>query len=387
MYAVRARQLGKRYYLDRKKRRELWALRDVTFEAERGEILGIIGANGAGKTTLLRILARGTSPTEGRVKGHGKVLPLLSLGAGFEPDLSTRENIYLNAAMRGIPGATVGAKFDEIVAFADIEDYLDDPLKSGPSGLYLRLAFSMIITLNPHIILADEVLAVGDVEFQEACLRKVSEACEQGAAVLYVSHNMSEIRSISSRVMWLKDGKIERIGAPEEVVSAYEAAALAMGGFHHLQKGKDAHNRFGSLLFTKLHHPDGTVARVLRTHEDAVLTMTFRLARRGLTVRCGFDLRTDGHAAFRTVCPDVLSEVEPGVYSASVAIPKGLLSDTLYMVDSVVVIDHEHETYPMSQRDAVIFQVHAPEGGLDHLPPSAAALRPNLAWQVSDVSA
>src|SRR5438477_1874554 len=168
---------------------EFWALRDVSFEVRRGEVLGIIGRNGAGKTTLLKILSRITEPSEGRVTIRGRVASLLEVGTGFHPELSGRENIYLNGAILGMTRAEIRQKFDEIVAFAEVEKFLDIPVKRYSSGMYVRLAFAVAAHLEPEVLVVDEVLAVGDAEFQKRCLGKMSEIASGGRTVLFVSHN------------------------------------------------------------------------------------------------------------------------------------------------------------------------------------------------------
>src|SRR5436305_1053055 len=180
---------------------EFWALKDVSFEVRRGEVLGIIGRNGAGKTTLLKILSRITEPSEGRVTIRGRVASLLEVGTGFHPELTGRENIYLNGAILGMTRAEIRRKFDEIVGFAEVEKFLDTPVKRYSSGMYVRLAFAVAAHLEPEILVVDEVLAVGDAEFQKKCLGKMSEVAGGGRTVLFVSHNMSAIRSLTRRVM------------------------------------------------------------------------------------------------------------------------------------------------------------------------------------------
>src|SRR3954469_10390820 len=183
MRIISVKKLSKRYVIGTKQRRDLWALRDVSFSVEQGEILGIIGPNGAGKTTLLKVLSRVTVPTEGRVVGFGRVVPLLALGAGFQPDMSGRENIFMNAALYGMAATDVEQCLPEIIEFAGIGDFIDVPVKRYSSGMYLRLAFSVAVNMKPDILLADEVLAVGDIEFQERCLERVKQAGESGMSV------------------------------------------------------------------------------------------------------------------------------------------------------------------------------------------------------------
>jgi lipopolysaccharide transport system ATP-binding protein len=187
---------------------EFWALKDVSFEIKRGEVLGIIGRNGAGKSTLLKILSRITEPTEGRAEIHGRVASLLEVGTGFQPELTGRENIYLNGAILGMARAEIRQRFDEIVAFAGVERFLDTPVKRYSSGMYVRLAFAVAAHLEPEILIVDEVLAVGDEEFQKKCLGKMGAAAKEGRTVILVSHNMNSVERLSRRLCFLQQGRI-----------------------------------------------------------------------------------------------------------------------------------------------------------------------------------
>jgi lipopolysaccharide transport system ATP-binding protein len=202
----------------------IWALKDVSFEVKQGEVVGIIGRNGAGKTTLLKILARITEPTEGYAEVRGRVGSLLEVGTGFHPELTGRENIYLSGAILGMTKREIDQKFDEIVTFSGVEPFLDTPLKHYSVGMQMRLAFAVAAHLEPEILLVDEVLAVGDLEFQKKCLGKMEEVSRSGRTVLFVSHQMNQIRRLCERVIWLDGGRIVREGPTHEVVSAYEAA-------------------------------------------------------------------------------------------------------------------------------------------------------------------
>ena len=186
---------------------EFWALRDVSFEVKRGEVLGIIGRNGAGKSTLLKVLSRITEPTEGRVTIKGRVASLLEVGTGFHPELTGRENVYLNGAILGMTSAEIKRKFDEIVAFAEVEKFLDTPVKRYSSGMYVRLAFAVAAHLEPEILVVDEVLAVGDVEFQKKCLGKMRAVAGHGRTILFVSHNMAAVGQLCERGIWLAGGR------------------------------------------------------------------------------------------------------------------------------------------------------------------------------------
>jgi lipopolysaccharide transport system ATP-binding protein len=205
----------------------IWALKNVSFDVTAGEVVGIIGRNGAGKSTLLKLMSRITEPTTGRVELYGRVASLLEVGTGFHPELTGRENIYLNGAILGMRKAEIERKFDEIVAFAELEKFLDTPVKRYSSGMYMRLAFAVSSHLEPEILIVDEVLAVGDLAFQKKCLGKLNEVASQGRTVLFISHNMLAVQSLCTRVIWLDQGEIQDQGSAREVVSKYLNTSLA----------------------------------------------------------------------------------------------------------------------------------------------------------------
>ena len=200
---------------------DFWALRDVSFQIKQGEVVGIIGRNGAGKSTLLKILSRITVPTEGRIRIDGRIASLLEVGTGFHPELTGRENIFLNGAILGMTRAEIIRKFDEIVEFSEIEEFLDTPVKRYSSGMYVRLAFAVAAHLEPEILIVDEVLAVGDAAFQKKCLGKMGSFAQSGRTVLFVSHNMEAVRSLCQRGVWLKDGRLHKDGKADEIIEAY----------------------------------------------------------------------------------------------------------------------------------------------------------------------
>jgi lipopolysaccharide transport system ATP-binding protein len=200
---------------------DFWALKDVSFEVKQGEVVGIIGRNGAGKSTLLKILSRITEPTKGRVTLEGRVASLLEVGTGFHPELTGRENIFLNGAILGMTHAEITRKFDEIVAFAEVEKFLDTPVKRYSSGMYVRLAFAVAAHLEPEILIVDEVLAVGDAEFQKKCLGKMHEVSKGGRTVLFVSHNIAAIQALSTKVIYLQQGTVEGFGEVNEWIATY----------------------------------------------------------------------------------------------------------------------------------------------------------------------
>jgi len=209
--------------LRRKKEETFWALKDVSLEVKEGEVLGLIGRNGAGKTTLLKILSRITKPTTGWAEIHGRVGSLLEVGTGFHPELTGRENAFLSGAILGMNKREIERKFDEIVAFAELEKFIDTPVKHYSSGMYVRLAFAVAAHLEPEILLVDEVLAVGDINFQKKCLAKMGDVARAGRTIVLVSHQMNQIRRLCHRAVWVDDGSIRQTGPAHEVVSAYES--------------------------------------------------------------------------------------------------------------------------------------------------------------------
>ena len=216
-----------------------WALKDVSLQVQEGEVLGLIGRNGAGKTTLLKILSRITRPTEGWAEIRGRVRSLLEVGTGFHPELTGRENAYLSGAILGMTKSEITRKFDEIIAFAEIDKFVDTPVKHYSSGMYMRLAFSVAAHLEPEILLVDEVLAVGDINFQKKCLGKMGEVAKAGRTVVLVSHQLNQIRRLCQRVAWVDAGTVRKAGPTHEVVSAYESAMAATDETPDLARVKD----------------------------------------------------------------------------------------------------------------------------------------------------
>ena len=248
-----------RWLLDRKRtrssaREEFWALKTVSFEVRQGDILGVIGRNGAGKSTLLKILSRITEPTNGRIRLNGRVASLLEVGTGFHQELTGRENIFLNGAILGMTRFEIKRKFDEIVAFSEIEKFLDTPVKRYSSGMYVRLAFAVAAHLEPEILIVDEVLAVGDMEFQKKCLGKMKEVSREGGrTVLFVSHNMAAIKSLTSRGILLSAGQVAYDGVPEEALARYLDTGITHKNSAPLA-GKGVYTRLISVRFINEHN-------------------------------------------------------------------------------------------------------------------------------------
>jgi lipopolysaccharide transport system ATP-binding protein len=200
---------------------EFWALKDVSFEVKKGETVGIIGRNGSGKSTLLQMICGTLNPTSGTIQTNGRIAALLELGSGFNPEFSGRENVYMNAAVLGLNNEEIDARFDDIVAFADIGDFIDQPVKTYSSGMYIRLAFSVAINVKPDILIVDEALSVGDIRFQSKCIRAIQEIKEKGAAILFVTHSTGQIEALCNRAVWLNDGLLKAEGLPKNLMRRY----------------------------------------------------------------------------------------------------------------------------------------------------------------------
>jgi lipopolysaccharide transport system ATP-binding protein len=251
---------------------DFWALKDVSFEVKRGDVLGIIGRNGAGKSTLLKILSRVTEPTGGRVVIRGRVASLLEVGTGFHPELTGRENIYLNGAILGMARAEIRRKFDEIVAFAEVEKFLDTPVKRYSSGMYVRLAFAVAAHLEPEILVIDEVLAVGDAEFQEKCLGKMrGVASNEGRTVLFVSHNMTAIHQLCQNALWLNHGRARKLGPTAQVVQAYTSSVRDAARSGELSTGRTTGDGQVKLLSYEVTDAHGRSNPPPGTKEDVLI--------------------------------------------------------------------------------------------------------------------
>jgi lipopolysaccharide transport system ATP-binding protein len=254
----------------------IWVLKDVKFEVNKGEVVGIIGRNGAGKSTLLKILSRITNPTEGRAEIRGRVASLLDVGTGFHPELTGRENIYLNGAILGMSRAEIARKLDAIIAFAEIDKFLDTPVKRYSSGMYVRLAFAVAAHLEPEILIVDEVLAVGDIEFQRKCLGKMGEVAGGGRTVLFVSHNMTAVQNLCSKVILIANGRASAIGPSSEIVARYLASntglCVADGDLRTLRRKGEGQIRFHRLEFFD---QNGLPVTTPRTGDELNVVLSF----------------------------------------------------------------------------------------------------------------
>jgi len=324
---------------------DFWALRDVSFEVKRGEVVGFIGRNGAGKSTLLKILARITEPTAGRGEIHGRVGSLLEVGTGFHPELTGRENIYLNGAILGMKNAEIRRKFDEIVAFADIERFLDTPVKRYSSGMYVRLAFAVAAHLEPEILIVDEVLAVGDGSFQSKCLRKMEDVGKQGRTVLFVSHSMPAITRLCERVILVDAGRVVQDGPSHQVVSAYVNSGRGTTAIREwMDTAKAPGGDVARLRAVRVRQQNGQIADTIDIREPVSVEMEYDVIKPGYKLLAMLQFyNEEGVHAFSAhdLDPDWRRCPRPvGRYISTVQIPGNLFSEgTMFVGAGLETLD------------------------------------------------
>jgi lipopolysaccharide transport system ATP-binding protein len=316
----------------------LWALRDVSFQVDTGEVVGLIGRNGAGKSTLLKVLSRITDPTLGRAQIFGRVGSLLEVGTGFDRELTGAENIYLSGAILGMRKAEIKRRFDEIVAFADVERFVETPVKRYSSGMYLRLAFAVAAHLDPEILLLDEVLAVGDAAFQKRCLGKMEEVAGRGRTVLFVSHNMAAITRFCSRCIWIDAGRVRADGNTEAIVAGYLTSGVEDSG--EVCFPEDPQQAPGSeyvrLAAARIRDSAGRVTATLDARQPFTIEMEYTVLRKAVDLRIGMRILTpDGSALLSSKDLDLGDETvvrDPGRYVSRCTIPGDFLNYGQYFV-------------------------------------------------------
>jgi lipopolysaccharide transport system ATP-binding protein len=340
---------------------EVWALKDVGFEVGPGEVVGLIGRNGAGKSTLLKVLSRITEPTRGRVELYGRVGSLLEVGTGFHPELSGRENVYLNGAILGMPKAEIDRKFDEMVAFAEIERFIDTPVKRYSSGMYLRLAFAVAAHLEPEILLVDEVLAVGDARFQRKCLNKMEDVGQEGRTVLFVSHNMPAVTRLCPRTVLLDDGRVLSDGPSHEVVNAYLNSGLGTTAAREWpEPGSAPGNEVARLRAVRVRDEEGHVCDAADIRRPVRLEMEFEVLEEGHVLVPNYHfVNEEGVLVFIAAEQGTRWQREPrprGLHLSTAWVPGNLLAEgTLIVSAAVSTLDPTRVHF--FERDAVAFQV------------------------------
>ncbi|MEO8042051.1 MAG: ABC transporter ATP-binding protein [Acidobacteriota bacterium] len=411
MQVINAENLSKRYVLGSRQpysfremltsmferddeKRILWALRDVSFSVGEGETLGLIGHNGAGKSTLLKILSRITKPTSGTASIRGRVGSLLEVGTGFHSELSGRENIYLNGAILGMKRAEIEKKFDEIVAFSEIETFLDTPVKHYSTGMYMRLAFSVAAHLDPEVLIVDEVLAVGDVGFQRKCLRKMRDVGESGRTVIFVSHDMQSITRLCRRVIWMKDGELRSDGEAKHVVGEYLHEQSQTGAEKiWLEPDTAPGNEVVRLRSARVRRSDRSVSSSIDIRQPVSIEMEYEVLQSGKVIVPNIQLNNEQGASI-FVSHDWNSgwrdkERGAGVYTSVVTVPGNFLSEGTVFVTIAAATHQPHEIH-FNERDAVTFNViDSPDGDAargEFAGPMPGVVRPILEWKTETMT-
>lgn len=385
---ARSRSAGRSAAAARREEATLWALRDVSFEIQSGEVVGIIGRNGAGKSTLLKILSRITEPTRGRAEIYGRVASLLEVGTGFHPELTGRENIFLNGAILGMRRHEIIRKFDEIVAFAEIDRFIDTPVKFYSSGMYVRLAFAVAAHLEPEILVVDEVLAVGDSRFQKKCLNKMQDVGKEGRTVLFVSHSMPAITRMCERTILLNEGEVLQDGPSHKVVAAYLNAGH---GTTALREWPDPARAPGGdvarLRAVRLRAADGQISEAIDIRQPCTLEMEYEVLQPGSVLMPHFVLyNEEGLQVFQTFDQDRDWRGRPrpvGRYLSTVTIPGNLLAEGALFVETAMLTLNP-TTVQFGEYDTVAFQVIDSMDGdsarADWSGPMGGVVRPLLPW-------
>jgi lipopolysaccharide transport system ATP-binding protein len=339
----------------------IWALRDVSLEIKQGEVVGIIGRNGAGKSTLLKILSRITEPTCGSADIYGRVGSLLEVGTGFHDELTGRENVYLNGAILGMKRAEIDRKFDEIVAFSEVEKFIDTPVKHYSSGMYLRLAFAVAAHLEPEILLVDEVLAVGDARFQKKCLDKMEDVGQQGRTVLFVSHNMPAITRLCGRAILLDGGGVVEDGPSQQVVGVYltsDTSTMSLREWPDPQKAPGG--EVARLRVVRVRSEEGRIIEVADIRQPFTVEMEYEVLRSGYVLLPHFYFwNQEGVCVFGTLDLDPAWRGRPrpaGRYVSAVHIPANLLSDGMMFVNAAL-LTQAPSILQFWERSVVAFQV------------------------------
>jgi lipopolysaccharide transport system ATP-binding protein len=379
---------------------EFWALENVSFDVKRGDVLGVIGRNGAGKSTLLKILSRITEPTKGRILLRGRVSSLLEVGTGFHPELSGRENIFLNGAILGMSQREIRKKFDEIIDFAGVEKFLDTPVKRYSSGMYVRLAFAVAAHLEPEIMIVDEVLAVGDAQFQKKCLGKMSEVAGGGRTIVFVSHNMAMISSLCNKAIHLDNGKLRGLGATGNVILGYTSSeGNSPASVNYRSYSRVVGDQHAQLLSADIRDDQGTATSEVEIDKPCSVRMEYRIVSGSDRIFVpGFHFyRQDDTCAF-VVNPGNVKKLPPGEYAAECHIPANFLNDGVYSVGFALASYESGISVHFFERGTIMFNVRDPIDGIvtraeysesvsgtRYSGPFPGAVRPLLPWTVDPI--
>lgn len=364
----------------------IWALKDVSFEVKQGEVLGIIGLNGAGKSTLLKILSQITDPTSGFAKIRGRVTSLLEVGTGFNPELTGRENVYLNGTILGMKKKEIDQKFDEIVDFSEVEKFIDTPVKRYSSGMKVRLAFSVAAHLEPEVLIIDEVLAVGDIAFQKKCLGKMGDVARGGRTILFVSHNMAAINELCDRTLWLEGGRLKLDGPTMDVVSEYMAPLAQGTGYWTRGEPTEPSDRKAWLRHARIFSGNGdNESNLFHYEEQIMIEIGYEIKSRVRLFRSYFLLRDSrGNilwASHDTDGSDVLGQFrEPGIYHSTCALPVRLLRPGKYYM-TFGIFGKPRKSFEEEQQDGINFEI-SESGYPFKSAPRQGSITPYHTWKI-----
>lgn len=363
---------------------ELWALRNVSFDVHEGEVLGIIGRNGAGKSTLLKVLSRVTAPTHGEVRVKGRIASLLEVGTGFHPELTGRENVFLNGAILGMTKAEIRSKFDEIVEFAEVSKFIDTPVKRYSSGMYVRLAFAVAAHLEPEILIVDEVLAVGDAEFQKKCLGKMGDVASEGRTVLFVSHNMVAVQTLCRRAILLKEGQLTGQGEPADMITEYLQGFTIQDQVSEWEAPESAPgNDVLKIKSVKIVPEDDQEDGLISMQDQVNIETEFWSMLPERTVHLTYHLLNEqGIVVFTTWSSP--TKYDPGVYRSVFQIPGGLLNSGIYHLKLLIVENGARATYT-NNGIASFSVVDVSARGGAYMGKEPGVVQPVLQWRTESV--
>ncbi len=369
-------------------RTTLWALKNINFEVQQGELIGIIGRNGAGKSTLLKVLSRITKPTTGRVAIYGRVGSLLEVGTGFHPDLTGRENIFLNGAILGMRRAEIERKFDEIVTFSEIEQFIETPVKWYSSGMYVRLAFSVAAHLEPEVLIMDEVLAVGDAAFQQKCLDKMHDIRQQGRTIFFVSHSMPAVTRLCRRVILMYHGSIIGDGPAQQVVNDYLSSSWNIGAEREWNDPHEAPgNEVVRLHRARVRAEEGQTIAAVDIRRPVGIEITYEVLRPGHILLPVIEIYNEEGAhlfSAHDTGPQWRQSRPVGPYTSTAWIPGNLLAEGNLLVNVAVMSHLPYTATHVYERNVVAFQViDSQEGDAargDYIGPMTGLVRPLLKW-------
>ncbi|MEN6475452.1 MAG: ABC transporter ATP-binding protein [Syntrophaceae bacterium] len=363
----------------------IWALRDVSFDVEQGDVIGIVGRNGAGKSTFLKILSRITEPTSGTIRLRGRVSSLLEVGTGFHSELTGRENIYLNGTILGMRKQEIDRKFDEIVAFSEIETFLDTPVKRYSSGMYVRLAFAVAAHLEPEILVVDEVLAVGDINFQKKCLGKMGDVARQGRTVLFVSHNMIAIQRLCEKAIWLDRGVLVKSGGANDVVTQYiKGGDDYLNGRVWFRQTPAPSNEKAFLKSIKLLTSSNQIAEIVDIKDPVIVEIEYAVQKADTLLNLSLSLYTpdDIHVFTSASINDPNGSPRNhhiGLYQSTCIIPSHLLNQGHYIM-SIVLVEYGHRIIEQADRVVSIDMIDSGSQRGHNFGHWGGIVQPRLEW-------